>query len=153
MIALANILGFFVVQMGPVRIHFLQVPIILAALALGPVPGAVVGFLGVIANAFTLPTGVNPYLLPGNAILGFFVGLINRRISKRFKRPIFPQAISVFLAFIIQSPYVYLTDVYLVGMPGLLVQTILGTLLLEDVVSVVISHAVLFRIDVAKLLP
>jgi uncharacterized membrane protein len=45
MIALANVLGFLAVQMGPVRVHFLQLPIILTALALGPLPGALVGFL------------------------------------------------------------------------------------------------------------
>jgi uncharacterized membrane protein len=152
MIALANLLGFLAVQMGPVRVHFLQLPIILTALALGPLPGALVGFLGPTVNALFLPQA-NPYILVGNAILGFITGLVNRRISGRFKRPIFPQTISVVSAFMVQAPYVYLTDVYLVGMPSLIVQLIMAALFLEDIVCMLVSHVILFRINVPKLIP
>lgn len=152
MIAVANLLGLLGIQVGPFRIHFLQLPIILTALALGPIPGAAVGFLGPVTNALSLPS-VNPYILPGNAILGFIAGLTNARISGKFKRPIFNHIISVLLAFMVQSPYVYLTDVYLVGMPGVIVQVIVGTLLLEDVLCAFIAHPILFKVAVARLLP
>ena len=68
-------------------------------------------------------------------------------------RPIIPQVISVLGAYIIQFPYVYVTDVYLVSMPSSFVLIwILPILLIEDIISVLLSHVILFRVKIAEVL-
>jgi hypothetical protein len=53
---------------------------------------------------------------------------------------------------LIQLPYVYITDVYFMPIPSQVVLTvILPKLLLEDVVSVLISHIILYRIELSKI--
>ena len=152
MCAVANVLGLFSIPIGLTNIHFLQLPIILSGLALGPWIGGLVGFIGATTMAFNLPTP-NPYLLPGNAILGFFTGLFYLRLKKMGGRPIIPQVISVLGAYIVQFPYVYVTDVHLVHMlPGFVLTVILPKLLLEDIISVLLAHVILFRVKVAEIL-
>jgi hypothetical protein len=68
------------------------------------------------------------------------------------RRPVFPQTISTLLAYAIQAPYVYATDIYLMGMPHPLVVGIMGLLFVEDLLSALISHAILYRIDLKALL-
>jgi len=95
----------------------------------------------------------NPYILLGNAILGFFTGLIYSYLKKTKKRQIIPQTLSVLAAYLIQLPYVYITDVYFMPIPSQVVLTvILPKLLLEDMISVLISHIVLYRIELNKIL-
>jgi uncharacterized membrane protein len=149
MSALANVLGLLVIPAGTVNIHFSQVPVILAGLAVGPLSGAFVGFFGFIIAAFRLPMA-NPYILGGNAILGFFTGLFYSKISRMKARPILPQAIAVLAAFLVQAPYVFFTDVYLMAIPIPVVLAIISVLLLEDMISVFICHVILYRIDVRK---
>jgi hypothetical protein len=60
--------------------------------------------------------------------------------------------ISVVLAYVVQAPYVYLTDVYGMGMPQVIVVSIMGVLLIEDLISALISHLILYRIDVGAVL-
>ncbi len=151
MCAVANVLGLFAIPVGTTKIHFMQLPIILSGLALGPWVGGLVGFTGAAAMAFNLvPT--NPYILLGNAILGFFTGLFYLYLGKMKVRPIIPQVTSVLGAYIVQAPYVYVTDVYLMRMPQSLVLTILLKLLLEDIISVMLSHIILFRVNIAEIL-
>jgi len=67
-------------------------------------------------------------------------------------KPVVPQAISVLAAYIVQVPYIYVTDVYLMPLPSQVVLTIiLPKLLLENVISVLLCHFILFRIDITKL--
>jgi hypothetical protein len=66
------------------------------------------------------------------------------------RRPIAPQTIAVLAAYVVQAPYVFVTDVYLMAMPIPVVLAILAVLLLEDVISVFICHAILYRIDIRK---
>jgi len=152
MSAVANVLGFMAVPIGAMSIHFMQLPIILTGLSLGPLAGGSVGFVGAIVMALTTPKGVNLYILPGNAILGFFTGLFYSRLRKIAKRPIVPQLASVLLAFIIQAPYTYVTDVYLMSMPSLIVQVLLIMLFIEDLISVLICHFILYRVNIAEIL-
>jgi len=64
-----------------------------------------------------------------------------------------PQVISMLGAYIVQFPYVYVTDVYLMPMPSAVVLTvILPKLLLEDITSVLLSHFILFRVNIAEIL-
>ena len=152
MCAVANVLGFFTIPIGVAEIHLMQVPIILTGLALGPWTGGLVGFIGAAVMAFRLRPP-NPYILLGNAILGFMTGLFYLRLRKMKIRPIIPQVVSVLGAYFVQFPYVYVTDVYLMLMLSDFVLTvILPKLLLEDVISVFFSHVVLFRVKIAEIL-
>jgi len=152
MCAVANVLGFFTIPLGIAEIHLIQLPIILTGLALGPGAGGLAGFIGAAVMAFRARP-LNPYILLGNAILGFFTGLFYLRLKKIKGRPIIPQVISVLGAYIIQFPYVYVTDVYLMPIPPAMVLTfILPKLLIEDVISVLLAHFILFRVNIAEIL-
>ena len=152
MCALANILGIFSIPLGLTSIHLMQLPIILSGLVLGSWSGGITGFIGTILMAYTLSPS-NPYILLGNAILGFFTGLIYSYLKKTKKRHIIPQTLSVLAAYLIQLPYLYITDVYFMPIPSQVVLTvILPKLLLEDMISVLISHIVLYRIELNKIL-
>lgn len=152
MCAVANVLGFFTIPLGIAEIHVMQLPIILTGLALGPGAGGLVGFLGAAVMAFRLRPP-NPYILLGNAMLGFFTGLFYLHLRKMKGRPIIPQVICVMGAYVLQVPYVYVTDVYLMSMPSAIVLTgILPKLLLEDTISVLLAHFTLFRIRIAEIL-
>ncbi len=152
MCALANILGIFSIPLGLTSIHLMQLPIILSGLVLGSWSGGITGFIGTILMAYTLSPS-NPYILLGNAILGFFTGLIYSYLKKTKKRQIIPQTLSVLAAYLIQLPYLYITDVYFMPIPSQIVLTvILPKLLLEDMISVLISHIVLYRIELNKIL-
>ena len=79
-------------------------------------------------------------------------GFFYLRIKGMSNRLILPHMISVALAYVVQFPYVYVTDVYLMGMPNLVVVGILGVLFVEDLISALISHVILYRVDVHALL-
>ena len=129
--ALANVLGLLVVPAGVINVHFTQIPVLLAGLSVGPVSGAFVGFIGFVTSATRLPRA-NPYILGGNAILGFFTGLFYSRIRRMKAKPIVPQTIAVLAAYLVQAPYVFITDVYLMAMPIPIVLLIMGVLLVEE---------------------
>jgi len=150
MCALSNVLGFLTIPIGLTSIHLVQFPIILTGLSLGPWAGGLVGLIGAIVAAYRL-TPPNPYIIVGNAILGFATGLFYLRLKKIRGPSIIPQAISMIGAYIVQSPYIYVTDVYLMPIPSQVVlMVILPKLLLEDLVSVLLSHLVLFRVNIAE---
>jgi len=151
MSALANLLGLLKLSMGPVTIHLLQLPIILTALLLGGSAGGTVGLVGAVLGAFTL-SQPNPYIIPGNAVLGFFTGLLYNRLRGLKTAPIVPQSLALLGAFLLQAPYAYVTDVYLMAIPPAIVQVLLLTLLIEDIVSLLICHVLLYRVDILKLL-
>jgi len=88
----------------------------------------------------------------GNAILGFFSGLFYSKIRGMKTRPIVPQLIAVLAAYLVQAPYIFVTDVYLMAMPVPIVLAIMAVLFLEDIISAFICHAILYRIDIRKAL-
>jgi hypothetical protein len=101
--------------------------------------------------AFTLQPP-NPFILLGNAILGFFTGLFYQWLRNR-KPPIIPQLLSVVGAIVIQFPYTYVSDVYWMSMTEpLVLYTILPKLFLEDMISLSIAHVILFRVDIRSML-
>lgn len=152
MCAVTNILGFFTIPIGITEIHLMQLPIILTGLALGPYIGGLVGFTGAAVMASRLHPP-NPYILLGNAILGFMTGAFYSRLRKTRVRQIIPQVISVLGAYLVQFPYVYVTDVHLMFIPShIVLMLILPKLFIEDVISVLLSHFILFRVDIAKIL-
>jgi uncharacterized membrane protein len=149
--ALSNVLGFIVVPVGPMTFHLIQLPIVFSGLAVGPLAGGLVGFFGAFVMAFTL-SKPNPYIVVGNAILGFLTGTFYSKLRHMSRRSILPQVISVVLAYALQMPYVYVTDVYLMGMPSPVVLGILVVLLVEDVISTMISHVILYRVNINEFL-
>jgi len=68
------------------------------------------------------------------------------------RRPIIPQTVAVALAYLVQAPYVFFTDVYLMAMPIPMVLAIMAVLLVEDLICVSICHAILYRLDMRMLL-
>jgi uncharacterized membrane protein len=151
MSAIANALGLLVVPVGFVTLHLIQLPIVFSGLAAGSLAGGLVGFFGAFVMALTLAKP-NPYLIPGNAILGLVTGLVYSKIRGLSTKPIFPQIISVLLAYAVQMPYTYVTDVYSMGMPQPVVVGIVSVLLVEDLISALLSHVILYRVDVHALL-
>jgi len=151
MSGLSNVLGLLAIPAGPITLHLIQLPILFTGLAAGSLAGGLVGFFGAFVMAFTLAKP-NPYIIGGNAILGFLTGAIYSRIRHRSSRPVIPQLVSVAFACVLQMPYVYVTDVYLVGMPHPVVLGIMSALLVEDLISALISHVILYRVDVRTLL-
>jgi len=151
MAALANILGLLKLSIGQLTIHLLQLPIILTGLVLGALAGGAVGLVGAILGALTL-SPPNPYIIIGNAILGFFTGLLYDRLRGMKTAPIVPQSFALAGAFLLQAPYAYVTDVYLMAIPSAIAQLLLLTLFIEDTLSLLICHVILFRIDIVKLL-
>ena len=105
------------------KIHLFQYLIFVAAAVYGPVGGLTTGFFGSFYTAFALN---NPYIVVGNMLLGFFTGLL---INKGLKL-----IIAVMLAFVIQIPWLWLTDVYLVGMPINVVNGLVIGLLVSNLV-------------------
>ena len=87
------------------KIHFFPAAIFLAAVRFGPVGGLVAGLTGSHYSAILLG---NPWLMAGNAILGFFAGFFYRKTSKI--------VFSVILAFAYQLPWLILSDCYFAGL-------------------------------------
>jgi len=130
----------------------MQMPIILTGLSLGSWLGGLTGFIGAAVMAFRLRLP-NPYILLGNAILGFLTGWFYSRIKKMRGRPVIPQFLSVLGAILVQLPYIYVTDVYLMPMPSQVVLTIiLPKIFLEDIICVLLCHVILFRVNLPEIL-
>lgn len=115
-----NILGLFHVEIAGIRVHFFQYLVFLAAMLYGPWGGATAGAIGSIYTAIALN---NPYIIIGNIILGSVAGLLYKRMNI---------VRAVLIAYAIQIPWLWLTDVYLVGMPASVVNGIVIGLLLSN---------------------
>lgn len=146
MAATANIIALLAIPLGFMSIHFISIPIILTGLALGPLAGGLVGFIGATVMAISLQTP-NLYILPGNAILGALTGLFYSRLGKLGSKPIMSQVLSVLGAYLIQTLYIYVTDAYLMSIPQPLVMIIIATLLVENVIGILVSHMALDRVS------
>jgi len=87
------------------RLHVFQFFIFLAALLFGPFGGVVSGSFGSLYTAFLLGS---PCIVAGNALLGLLFALFIKKGLSVFRAGL--------LAFAIQVPYLYVTDVFLAGM-------------------------------------
>jgi len=103
------------------KLHFFPVAIFLAAAIYGPAGGLLSGFAGSFYSAYAMG---NPYILIGNALLGFFTGL--------FLRKGFHTVPAVWLAYAIQLPWLILTDYYLLHLPLPLIENLAIALLLSN---------------------
>lgn len=112
------------------RIHFFQYLVFLAAAIYGPIGGAATGMIGSVYTAAALN---NPYIILGNAILGFFAGAFFAA-----KNGI---VVSAMAAYLIQLPWLWITDVYLVGMPVPAVKIAVVSLLVSNLLLALLTQA------------
>ncbi|MDP2750306.1 MAG: hypothetical protein Q8O89_05740 [Nanoarchaeota archaeon] len=120
---LPNLLGMINTSVFGVKIHFFQYLVFLAAIIYGPLGGAVSGAFGSVYTAVALN---NPYIIIGNIILGVLVGV--------FVRLKLHVIIAVLLAYAMQLPWLWYSDIYLAGMPIRAVQLIVVALFLSNVI-------------------
>ena len=127
-----NILVMFHFTLFGIRIHFFQYLIFMAAFIYGPSAGMLSGGIGSLYTAFALK---NPYILVGNMILGGFAGYFMKKGISITN--------SVLLAFAIQIPWLYATDVYLAGMPIIAVNSIITALFISNLLCAYLTkHSV-----------
>jgi uncharacterized membrane protein len=125
-------LTFAVVPFMEWRMHFFQLGIFLAAFLFGPFAGAAVGAIsGSYTGLFVLS---NPWIIGGNAILGFSAAYLYTRTTP------FKAAMG---AFAIQLPYLFLTDILFVGMPLAIVTMIALTLLVTNLLCAFMAASML----------
>lgn len=105
------------------NIHLFQIAVFIAALSYGPVAGLLSGLAGSVLPAVMMD---NPYILVGNAILGFFVGYFWKKELNVFT--------AVSLAFLIQLPWLVLTDYYLVHLSPIFIKSVCIALLISNLV-------------------
>jgi hypothetical protein len=110
------------------KLHFFQYAVFLAAIIYGPLGGLVSGTVGSVYSAAIMH---NPYIVVGNAILGFFTGLFVRHGI----RTVF----AVFLAYLIQLPWLVLTDLYLANLSMVFVSSLVVALALSNLVWAVLA--------------
>jgi len=102
MAALANMLSVppIAVTVAPgVIVHFTQLPIFIGGILAGPVGGLMTGAVGGLY--MSLVVARIPFIIGGLAILGLASGFFSRR---------FPPLFSGVLAWLVQAPYVAVTD-------------------------------------------
>jgi LytS/YehU family sensor histidine kinase len=116
------------------RIHFFQIAIILAGVIGGPVSGLVTGAIG---GVYVAALRSDPTIVVGNALLGLFTGFFVRKMR--------PALAGIAAWVLIQAPWIYLTGTYMLHVPGVVMQTILATLTVEDVSCAVIADVLQTR--------
>ena len=115
------------------KFHIFQITIFLAAALFGWSGGAAAGAFGGVGTAFALG---NPYIIIGNALLGGLAGFLNRQKNVRL-------LFAVLIAFAVQAPFLYYSDVYLAGMPAPVVQSIVAALFASNLVMALAAEAIL----------
>ena len=105
------------------KIHLFQYAIFIAAMTYGPLGGLISGGFGSMFSAFVMH---NPYIVVGNMILGFVIGLLVRKKLNII--------LAVLIAYTIQMPWLFVTDVYLVGMPISVVYSLMIALLISNII-------------------
>jgi len=107
LIALPEVLGMAnIATLWGFRIHFFQIAVIFAGLLYGSLGGLISGSVGSIYSAILMH---NPYIIVGNALFGFFVGIFGQKKMS----PI----LAVVLAYAIQLPWLIVSDIYFAGLP------------------------------------
>ncbi len=119
---LPNLLGAFHLSTPwGFKIHFFQYAVLLAAFVFGPIGGLLSGLAGSLQAAYVM---TNPYVLVGNALLGFFTGYFFRRGHTYLR--------SVLLGFGVQIPWLAATDYFLMNLPASWVGGLILTLALTN---------------------
>lgn len=131
------------------RIHFIQIPILIAAFGIGPLAGCLVGLIGAVSMVFSVMPP-NPFIVLYNGLLGFAAGLFYLLLRRRRRHRLMSQLVAVAGAYAVQAPFVWLLNTQVVGIPAVVVQTIMLKLLLEDVAATLINHPILYRINIVE---
>ncbi len=112
--SVGNLLGLYAIKLPisapgvSVDFHLSQLPVLLVAVTLGPVWGALTGFLSLIS--VTALYIKNPFVPLGNAILGYIAGVVaNRRFS-----PI----ISGVMGEVAETPFIWFSILFWAGIVG-----------------------------------
>ena len=105
------------------KIHFFPAAVILAAVIFGPTGGVAAGVSGSLYTALFLG---NPYVIVGNALFGAMTALFYKKTGKL--------VLAALLAYLVQLPWLILTDYYLVNLSAnfitrLVVVQLLGNIL------------------------
>lgn len=124
---LPNVLGLVRISFEGYPVHFFQILIFLSAFVYGPLGGALSGAAGSVYTALV----VNPYILVGNVILGFFTGVF-------FRKGLHP-VLSVMSAFAVQLPWLWVSDIYWAHMPQAAVEKIVIALLVSNLLWALIA--------------
>ncbi len=128
MAALGFSLAFAVIPYQGFAFHFFQLAVFASAFAFGPFAGAAAG---AISSSYSgLFVVHNPYIILGNAILGFGAGYFAKRLGA------FRAAMA---GFAIQLPYLVITDLYLVHMPFPVLQNVLIALLVTNIACALVA--------------
>jgi len=129
LLLLPNLLGlinFFTLPYG-LKLHFFQIAIFFAALTFGPLGGLLSGAVGSVYSAVVMH---NPYIIILNMILGLLVGI--------FVKYGFNIVLSVFLAYLLQLPFLFLLDIYLAHLPLVAVSMIALSLLVSNLLWAIV---------------
>lgn len=130
-----NILGLLHITILGVRIHFFQYLIFLAAIIYGPLGGLISAAFGSLYTAIALN---NPYIMIGNMILGTLFGL--------FIRLKWNMILAALTAYLIQLPWLWVTDIYLADMPVNIVKGIVVALFFSNILWAVVAKVTYKRI-------
>jgi hypothetical protein len=103
------------------RIHFFQIAILLGAYVFGPLGGAIAGAAGSFTGSLIMD---NPYIIIGNVILGVATGFFARQGF----RPLF----AIWFAFLLQLPWLILSDYFLLSLSVKFIQNLVLSLFLSN---------------------
>lgn len=119
----------------PSEIHFTQIPILISGIIAGPWAGLLTGAIGGLYMSFSVEI---PFIVGGLAILGGAAGFFAKKLKLR---PLF----SGILAWVIQAPYVFVTDyIWFIlsrPMPPPVALTTVTTILVKLTVEALIASA------------
>ena len=105
------------------KIHLFQYLVFIAAAIYGPMGGLVSGGFGSLFTAMALN---NPYIIIGNMLLGFFTGVFLRKGINLI--------MAALMAYSIQLPWLWLSDVYLAHMPISVVNGVIIALFFSNII-------------------
>ena len=123
LLILPNLLGMInITTAWGFKIHTFQFAIFVAAFIYGPTGGLA---SGIVDSIFSATMMGNPYILVGNAILGLFAGIFIKY---------FPAVVAVWLAFLVQTPWLVLSDYYFMHMPLHVIGYLIIALLISNTI-------------------
>ena len=116
-------LTFAVIPFAEWKLHFFQMGIFTTSFLFGPFAGAVVGAISSSYNGLFVIN--NPWIIGGNAILGFSAAYLYTRTTP------FKAAMG---AFAIQLPYLFVTDFFFMHMPLAILGGVVATLFATNMI-------------------
>ncbi len=105
------------------KIHLFQYLIFVAAAIYGPLGGLVSGGFGSLFTAMALN---NPYILIGNMLLGFLTGFFLKKGINLI--------IAALMAYSIQLPWLWVSDIYFAHMPISVVKGVIIALFFSNII-------------------